>query len=157
MSTEQQYKEEIYKKAKEVKTEKELLKLIEEIKTFNHDYGTIVYGCMAAMTAAFQVINEGPQGGITGFQAGCLGHELIQKFMMTQPPYRIMDYNNMLYPQYSDKFEKVISSDTWNDLKEKAQKSLNENALSTHPSVIAHWQSIVNGNVPFGYSVKQEN
>lgn len=104
--TEQEYKEFIYKKAEEINSEEALLDLIKEIKEFNHDYGTIIYGCMAAMIAAFKVINNGPRGGITGFQAGFLGWECVHKFMMINGPCRIIDYNNMLFPQYADEFEK---------------------------------------------------
>lgn len=35
-------------------------------------------------------------------------------------------------------------------------KNLKENAEHAHPAVIAHWKSIVNGIIPFGYSVKED-
>ena len=59
----------------------------------------------------------------------------------------------MLYPQYEDKFEKTIRSNTWRALQEQAKKNL-EDSEHVHPAVIAHWESIVRGEVPFGYKVR---
>jgi hypothetical protein len=151
--TEFEYKEMIYKKAGEVRSQKDLAKLLKEVLDYQHDYGTIVYGCMAAMKAAFSVVNRSPQGGITGFQASCLGWECIQEFMSVKPPCRILDYNNLLYPQYASKFEKVISQDAWNDLRKKAEEKLKDKNELVHPSVVKHWQSIAAGQLPFGFRV----
>lgn len=153
--TEQEYKEMIYKKAEAVKTETDLSALLKEITEYKHDYGTIVYGVMAAMTGAFKVVNDSPNGGITGFQASCLGWECIRKFMMVEGPLRIMDFNNMLYPQYQDSFEKVMPIDTWEKLKEKAQERLKEE-IHANTKVKAHWQSIADGKIPFGWETKAE-
>jgi hypothetical protein len=155
--TEKQYKEEIYKKASEVKTAEQLTALLKEIDEFNHDYGTIVYACMAAMTGAFNVVNNGKQGGITGFQAGCLGWEAVRKFLtMNDGPVRLQEFNNMLYPQYAENFEKTITPETWEFLQKEADKNLTENTKHTHPNVLNHWKSIKNGQVPFGYQVKEQ-
>lgn len=74
---------------------------------------------------------------------------------------KLIDYDNMLYPQYEYKFDKVISDETWKDIQEQARKNLEgleeldkEHRL-VHPDVIAHWQSIVEGQVPFGYRVEE--
>ncbi len=152
--TEKEYKEHIYPKADLVKTPKDFEKLLKEITEYNHDYGTIVYGCMAAMKAAFKLVNNSPYGGITGVQASCLGWELIQEFMMVKFPCKLTDYNNMLFPVYEDKFQKNINNDTWKHLQSEAKKNLAEkNEHGPHPRVEAHWKSIVNGEIPFGYTV----
>jgi hypothetical protein len=70
-------------------------------------------------------------------------------------PLKLVQYKKMLYPQYSDDFTKTISRDTWNWLQEKAVKCLSENDY-VHPEVAAHWKSIVNGVVPFGYTVEDD-
>lgn len=152
--TEQEYKEFIYKKAEEVNSEEALLVLIKEIKEFDHDYGTIVYGCMAAMIAAFKVINNSPAGGITGFQAGCLGWECIHKFMIIEAPCKIVNYNNMLFPQYAYEFEKTITSETWFALRTRAKEKLNKNQEYYHPDVLAHLTKVAEGVIPFGYEIK---
>jgi hypothetical protein len=44
----------------------------------------------------------------------------------------------------------------WESLQEMAKKKLEEKEEHVPPRVINHWQSIVDGIVPFGYSVKEE-
>lgn len=156
--SELEYRKEIYAKAEQVKTVEDLTALLSEIENKNQDYGTIVYACMAAMKGAFNVVNRGKQGGITGFQAGCLGWECVHDFMMIKAPCRIVDYNNLLYPQYEGKFQKVISQETWNDIQEKARQNLSEwkDEAQVSPRVIEHWKKIKSGIVPFGFRVGEE-
>lgn len=70
-------------------------------------------------------------------------------------PLRLQDYSNMLFPQYADSFTE-ISKETWEWLQGQAQKNIDE-GRDVHPNVAAHWQSIVNGVVPFGYKVSSSN
>lgn len=154
--TEQEYREFIYKKADTVRNRTDLSDLVRQIISYNHDYGTIVYGCMAAMKAAFNAVNRSPQGGISGFQAGAIGWECVREFMSIEPPSRILDFNNLLYPQYADKFEKTISADAWKDLQAKAKKNLDDKDEHVSPRVIAHWEKIVAGEIPFGFQIKED-
>lgn len=67
----------------------------------------------------------------------------------------------MLYPQYEYKFTgRTISSDTWAALQKSAKENLEEDEKNenyrAHPRVIAHWKSIADGKVPFGYTVKDD-
>ena len=155
--TEQEYRDFIYKKAEEVKSEDELLNLIKEIKEYPHDYGTIVYGCMAAALASVKVINKGPRGGITGFQASCIGWECVKKFMSVTPesPLKLIQYHNMLYPQYESSFDKTIDLRTWTYISEKAKEMLTKDK-GFHPNVQVHLESIARGKVPFGYTLKED-
>lgn len=153
--TEQEYKQMINEKAEKVQTKEDLDCLIDEIENFGHDYGTIVYGCMAAVIGAFNVVNRSPSGGITGFQASCLGWECVHRFIGIKSPAKIMDYNTMLYPQYADKFDKTISMSTWIHLKDEAKRLLAENTTAHH-LVIDHWNRIIAGHIPFGYSLKPD-
>lgn len=43
------------------------------ITGYEHDYGTICHAVHAAMMAAFSSVNKSPTGGISGFQASCVG------------------------------------------------------------------------------------
>ena len=65
---------------------------------------------------------------------------------------RLVDYDDMLYPQYECKFDKVIDEDTWKALQEKAKKNIEMND-SACDAVFQHWRKIANGHVPFGYRV----
>ena len=57
----------------------------------------------------------------------------------------------MLYPQYKEKFDKVIDKETWESIRTEARKNLNSDAGSEY--VREHWKKISNGEVPFGYRV----
>lgn len=80
-TTEQEFREQAYEIAKSVNTTDELAEFVKFISNVPLDYGTAVYAQCAAMLAAQHVINESEQGGITGFQAGFIGCEMVKKFM----------------------------------------------------------------------------
>ncbi len=148
-----QYRKEMMAEAGKVRTPQELADFVTKITNQPHDYNTIVYGCMAAMQAAFKVVNNSPMGGITGFQAGALGWECVREFMMIDGPARIISYNDMLYPQYQHKFEKTITPQTWENLQQEAKKKLETDRNGASDRVVGHWQSVAGGTTPFGYSV----
>lgn len=152
--TEAEYKELIYKRVELIENLDQLNGLIKEIMEYDHDYGTIVYGCYAAMKAAFKVVNNSPNGGITGFQASCLGWEATKDFLSIRGPAKILDYDNLLFPQYEDDFKKTISVETWKHLQDKAAKELKIGGGS--PEVQKHWESIVAGKIPFGFTLKAD-
>lgn len=190
---------------------------------YSHDYGTICHAVAAAAVAAGSAVNHSQCGGITGFQAGAVMWEFIRawNYSYNKTGLRLIDYDNFLYPQYADKFEKTLSPDTWAALQNEAAARIAEadadyrtylNALETYKLAIAdfvgrypdyyenrehydplgmgtgeqwkaeykkkasgfefapqepycpvtsdspvyrHWASIVEGNVPFGYSVEK--
>jgi hypothetical protein len=134
-------------------------KFIEELHAnYNHDYGTICHAMSAVAVQAARKFNKGDQGGITGFQAGAVMWEFIKKFMHLEGPMKLVQYENMLYPQYFSKFDQVISTDVWKYLQEQAAKKIQEHLedKNVHPDVLIHWQKIVDGHVPFGYVVQND-
>lgn len=121
---------------------------------YAHDYGTICHALSACAIAAAWAANNHPQGGITGFQAGFVVWDFVRQW---QYPFnkcgmRIIDYDNMLFPQYEDKFDKTISKSTWEALQKEAKERLKEKAAAS-PTVVTHWESIVSGKIPFGYAL----
>jgi hypothetical protein len=146
-----------YERAKKVSTIAELTAFATEMREdYQHDYGTICHAITATAIAAMWAVERSPQGGITGFQASCIMWGLIDHWnVFDKGPKRMVCYRNMLYPQYADKFDKLISQETWEYLQEEAAKEIKE----AHPQinvaspVYQHWQSIVAGQVPFGYRV----
>jgi hypothetical protein len=125
---------------------------------YNHDYGTICHAVAAAAVKAAWAMNAQPQGGITGFQAGAVMWEFIRHWNCMEGPARLINYNVMLYPQYANKFEKIINQGTWKWLQKSASEKLAESKTedgSASSRVIDHWQSIIDGVVPFGYSVEK--
>jgi len=67
----------------------------------------------------------------------------------------IIDYENMLYPQNKEMFNKTIPEKVWFKLREEAQRLLDIGTGSQE--VKDHWRSIVKGTVPFNYSVLPED
>lgn len=153
--TEQEYKKYIYEKAEKVKTKKQLDALLKEVvNNKDLDYGQIVYAMSACMKATANYIDRQPVGGITGFQASFIGWEMVKEFIhKSEVGMKLMDYEDMLYPQYKPHFEKVISKKTWDKLQQLAKEKLEK--VAACPKVKKHWKSIAAGKVPFGFKVKE--
>ena len=118
---------------------------------YDHDYGTICHACVAAALGAIHSIDNSDQGGITGFQAGAIQSEFIVHWGVTRVPARIQSYDDLLYPQYEDKFS-GIPKDVWEDLVIKARTNLKEKDYMVD-EVRKHMESISNGVVPFGLHI----
>lgn len=120
---------------------------------YAHDYGTICHAVAAAALAAARTVDADPRsGGITGFQGGCVMWEFVRHWLSVDGPMRLLRYENMLFPQYADDFTKTMKLETFRWLQEEAKKRLAQGAA--HPDVVAHWQRIVDGEVPFGFMVE---
>ena len=127
---------------------------------YTHDYGTIVHALTAGGIATMWSMNRTPQGGITGFQASCVMWQFIREWMHYEGPLKLVQYNDMLYPQHRARFDKVLSPKTWAWLQAEAKKHLKLKAAGQFgkpaPRVWEHWKSIAAGKVPFGYKVKED-
>lgn len=95
--------------------------------------------------------------GITGFQASFVMWDFIKDWLFSSNEcgMSLVNYDNMLYPQYEDKFQKTIAPDTFDALQNKAKRLIETDGDHAHPAVIKHWKSIAAGKVPFGYVVKE--
>jgi hypothetical protein len=117
-----------FKEANEMTLEKlpDFLKKLTE--NYEHDYGTICHAIAAAAIAAAWAVERMPQGGITGFQAGCIMWEFIKhwNFSYNKTGLGLIDYDNFLYPQYADRFDKTISSDIWAAIQKEAKAKLED-------------------------------
>jgi chemotaxis regulatin CheY-phosphate phosphatase CheZ len=149
-------KAEWFGKAKDIKTVDELTDFIDHLlKDYSHDYGTVCHA-ITAMVLATAWMGSHIEG-ITGFQAGCVMWGFIRHWMFDNNTcgLKILDYDNMLYPQYADRFAKTIKEETFRKLQETAKQKLAEVGMA-HSAVRSHWQSIVNGEVPFGYTIVKD-
>lgn len=147
-------RDELIEKRKNIKNFDDLVEFLRHVKdNCNCGYGeaprAMAQACLAVGWYLADVF------GITGFQAGCVMWDFIRdwNYSKNESGLKIVDYDNMLYPQYRYHFEKTIKPSVWEALKKEAAKRL-EDSKYAHPDVINHWKSIVAGNVPFGYSVK---
>ena len=125
---------------------------------YTHDYGTICHAMAIGGEAAMWAMNKGSQGGITGFQAGAVMWEFIRSWMFSsnKTGLRLTDNDHFLYPQYAYEFDRGMSKETWAALQKEAQTLLAANEEFVAKSVMAHWQSIADGNIPFDYFVRTE-
>jgi hypothetical protein len=132
------------------------------LNDYCHDYGTICHAISACALAAAWAANSSDQGGITGFQSSAVMWDFVRQwaYKNNKTSLRIIDYDNMLYPQYKSYFEnKTIDQSTWKALQNEAKRRLDEIDSGKEPaadSVISHWKSIVNGVVPFGYKIRND-
>ena len=125
---------------------------------YSHDYGTICHALSAGSVAAASAMNEHKNGGITGFQAGAVMWGFIQNWNYTSNKcgLRIIDYDNLLFPQYEEKFGKVISKGTWENLQKQAKLNLEEKDEFACEEVKNHWRKISEGILPFGFSIVED-
>lgn len=148
--------DEWFKKTKSMKPDDFPEFFRELTEDYEHDYGTVCHAMAAIGLAAMWAFNnsEGARGGITGFQAGCVMWEVIRhmNYENNKCGLRLLDMDDLLYPQYEHKFT-AISKDTWDAVKKEAQNRLLERG-NAHPKVVAHWKSIVNGKIPFGLRIE---
>lgn len=124
-----------------------------------HDYGTVCHAITACAIAAAWAANAAPgaQGGITGFQAGFVMWDFVRhwNYERNKTGLKMLDYDDLLYPQYKHKFDKVISLEMWEAVQREAKHNL-ESIEHAHPDVVAHWRSIVAGHIPFGFVLKED-
>lgn len=127
------------------------------VNDYGHDYGTICHAMTAGAIATMWAMDKEDCGGITGFQANAIMWLFIRHWIKrhNKVGLKLVDYDYLLYPQYRDDFDKVLQPSTFAKLQEAAKENL-QDSEHAHPSVIAHWKSIVDGIAPFGYEVKKD-
>jgi len=126
------------------------------VNQYEHDYGTICHAIVAGAVATAKAIDRSDQGGITGFQAGCIMWGFLEHFNHIKAPARLLKFEDMLYPQNEDKFT-VISEENWLWLRNRASCLLFENKEDqVSPRVWSHWEQIRDEVIPFGYKVKRD-
>ncbi len=139
------------------KTPDELAAFAKRLLTeYHHDYGTICHAAAALALAGCRLINsDQDQGGVTGFQASAIFWEFARGWMPGQfegPSAKILFMREMLYPQ-NEKTFRTISLETFGWIQDQAKRLLQSDGTSAQRDVVAHWQSIVDGAVPFGYRI----
>lgn len=149
-------RDELREKRKNIKSFEDLTAFLKDVEeNYNTDYG----GAPRAIAQASLAVAWHLAGvfGITGFQAGYTMWDFVHdwSYSNNKTGLRITDYDDMLYPQYAYRFEKTIPTWVWEEMQKEARERLNDKR-SAHPDVRAHWQSIVDGVVPFGYTIGEK-
>lgn len=156
ITEEMHLEKEWFKEASKVKTSDELKAFADHIlNDYEHDYGTACHAVSACALAGAWLGCE--KEGLSGFQAGFVMWDFIRNWTYTANKcgLKIVDYDDMLYPQYEERFDKTIRKDHWEEIQQEARRKLKDEH-GAHPAVIAHWQSIAEGVVPFWYRIVED-
>jgi hypothetical protein len=125
-------------------TPDELQTIIAALVDRQHDYGTCVYAMSIAATAAFNYVAH--KLGVTGFQASCADLDIIRRTRHLEQGFQIIDYANLLYPQYREEFADLsfdsLLRKNATELKKHARVLLDE-GNKAHSSVREHWEMIL--------------
>lgn len=157
MEHEFEVKKELEEKRKKIKTRDDLFAFLRDVEdNYNSGYGAAPHAiAQGALAVAWYLSGV---FGITGFQAGATLWDFIRdwSFPSNKCGMKIVDYDNMLYPQYGYKFAgQTISKDVWKRLQEEAVKNIGTE-FDASGAVFAHWVSIAQGVVPFNCKVEME-
>lgn len=140
-----------YEDAQKV-TRDTLLKFISHLMDdYNHDYGTYVHAVTACALATTWACGTE----MTGFQASVISLLYPRNFYYNgvRTGISIRNWDDMLYPQYYEKFDKVISLRMWEAIQAQAIEELSKYSDTASEKVVEHWKSIADGMVPFGYEI----
>lgn len=124
-------------------TPEELAAYIKSLVERPHDYGTSAYAMSMAAQAAFNYV--GHALGTTGFQASCADLDFLRRTRMMKHGFRIINYNDLLYPQSFDKCNiraVDLLADNATGLKKAVSERIEESP-DAHPNVMAHWRMIL--------------
>jgi len=126
----------------------DLKKFITEMEQNGQSYDTAPYAVALASYATF--LYMAGRLGISGFQASWADMQFLKRTRNMKDGFRILDYSELLYPQYEDKFnltmDKLIGENI-EHLKSKAIELLEKNknddgTYSAHEEVVTHWKRI---------------
>lgn len=147
-------KKELEEKRSKIEDFDGLVAFLKDVKdNYNTDYGVAPRAiAQASLAVAWYLAGE---FGITGFQAGLTMFDFIKdwEYRSNKCGLKIIDFDNMLFPQYEHRYEKTIPDWVWEQIQKEAEARLANCEDYVHPAVRKHWQSIVDGKIPFGYEV----
>jgi hypothetical protein len=130
-----------------IKTEEEFVAYVRSLADRPQDYGTCVYAMsMAAIAAKNYVAGK---LGVTGFQAGAADMDFLKRARHMKHGFRVIDYGDLLYPQYWDAertpvYQAVLRDRTTRALFAQAAANLIAKSPSASRDVIAHWTHLAN-------------
>ena len=130
----------------------DILKTMSDDDKYDFDYSATPEMIAACCEATAHALSD--KYGITGFQASWVGLRFLWRFngYGSKCGFKILDYDNMLYPQSAYRFDKVIGRSVMEDLETEARKLIeSKNKEKIHPDVWKHWESLADGNPPFGF------
>lgn len=124
------------------RSEADLLRIIRAVNKRQHDYGTCVYAMSIAAEASYNYVAH--VLGVTGFQASCADLDFLRRTRGLKYGFQILNYENLLYPQYTDRFptRSQILKDNIDEIGKAAEELLAQKER-VHPEVKRHWEDLV--------------
>lgn len=148
-------RDELREKRKDIHDFHGLATLIKEVEQrYNVGYGTAPRSVAQATIATFEYLSN--EMGLTGFQAACALWDVIHdiKYPNNKAGLKLINYDDMLYPQYEDDFKGMnITRETMDALQKEAKRLLKEAKGCVAEGVRKHWKSLAKGKVPFGCNI----
>jgi hypothetical protein len=132
------------------KSKDELLAFIDKMEKEANDYsepgegyGKAVYVMSLIATAAFYYASH--VVGSTGFQASCADIDFLRRTRSMDDGFQIINYSDLLYPQYEDKipgyWSLIEKNKEW--LAQRAAKLLSESDGMAVEAVLNHWKRLI--------------
>lgn len=129
-----------------------LRKLTDE---FEHSSKSLCEAYLYAMLGAARLISLGKDMRLTAEEAAAIMWGFIAKWMDWDDPIKLQRFSLMLFPNMEKMFDRVMFTEQMDWLQERARQ-LKEQIKDAPEDVIKHWDSIIAGIPPFGYSVVPE-
>lgn len=125
-------------------TEEDMLATVRALIDRQHDYGTCVYAMSIAAVTVFRLVAR--KLGVTGFQASCADMDVLRRIRNWRAGFQVVNYENLLYPQYDDKLrispESLLRDDNVREWAAKEAKKLLATKMDAHADVLAHWRKL---------------
>lgn len=117
-------------------------RIVEAVTKREHHYGTCVYAMSIAAEASFNYVAH--VLGTTGFQSSCADLDFLRRTRLLEHGFQIIKYDDLLYPQYADKFptRAKVLRDNIDELGKAAEKKLADTDR-VHPEVKRWWEDLV--------------
>ncbi len=143
-------------RAKKISSTKELADFVDELlNKYSHDYGTICHAIAAAAIAGANCVEKSPQGGITGFQAGCVMWQIIGGWgSFDKGPKQMVQWYHLLYPQYDAELPRTISAEAFKEVVKEAKKILPTLGDTASITVLGRMKLIAEGILPNGMELR---
>lgn len=127
---------------------------------YDFDYGSYVYAITVCSIATAYACGQA----LSGYQASLVGLQFIEEWTYhnVKSGLSIRNWDDMLYPQYVERFEKIIPKEIWINLQKEAKTRFDDiindtdRLKYTSRAVLEHLKSIADGQVPFGYTISED-
>lgn len=150
------YQIEMAEEIVKIATVGQLAALLNELIRKEHNVMTKLIGTTAMMHATFRVLNK-KLGGFDQIQKQQIGYDMIGLFLEIRGPIRLLAFEDMLSVGKEEEFAPTMPKTVWKFIQTRANELLkidNESEdKNAGPELKAHWESIVAGKVPYGYTV----